>query len=217
MNLNLNKKIIILPGGIGLTEGFVKVIAAENAVPVIVGGKEADNLKMLESIDNRGFQVPGEPTNSIDFENAIKRIIERFDGIDGLVNNTGMSDSVGLENGNYEQFAGSLHKGLGHGYLITHFALPYLKKAKGAIVNVCLKTAQATGENIFSGGGGEALTREWAVELLPYSIRVNAVIVPERTVNITSFEKSEEIANIVAFLLSHKSSHTTGELIVVNQ
>jgi L-fucose dehydrogenase len=246
MNLNLNEKIIIVTGGAkGIGEGIVKALAAENAIPVIVGRKEADNLKTLESVDNRGFQVAAELTNPDECENAIKKIVQKFGRIDGLVNNAGVNDGVGLEKGNYEQFVASLHKNLIHYYLMAHHALPYLKQSKGAIVNIGSKTAETgqgnTSAYAASNGGRNALTREWAVELLPYSIRVNAVIVAECYTPlydkwIKTFENSEEklksitekiplenrmttadeIANMVVFLLSDKSSHTTGQLIHVD-
>lgn len=93
--------------------------------------------------------------------------------------------------------------------------MPALKTSKGAIVNISSKIAAAN-------GGRNALTREWAVELLKYGIRVNAVVVAERWTRLyenlkipleNSMTTSEEIANTVAFLLSEKSSHTTGQLI----
>ncbi len=246
MNLNLNEKIIIVTGGAkGIGEGIVKALAAENAIPVIVGRKEADNLKALESIGSKGFQVVAELTNPDECENAIKKIVQKFGRIDGLVNNAGVNDGVGLEKGNYEQFVASLHKNLIHYYLMAHHALPYLKQSKGAIVNIGSKTAETgqgdTSAYAASNGGRNALTREWAVELLPYSIRVNAVIVAECYTPlydkwIKTFENSEEklksitekiplenrmttadeIANMVVFLLSDKSSHTTGQLIHVD-
>ena len=246
MNLNLDKKIIIVTGGAkGIGEGIVKVLAAENAIPVIIGRKEADNLKTLESINGKGFQVVAELTKPDECENAVKKIVEKYGRIDGLVNNAGVNDGVGLENGNYENFVASLHKNLVHYYLMAHHALPYLKESKGAIVNIGSKTAETgqgnTSAYAASNGGRNALTREWAVELLPYSIRVNAVIVAEcytplyntwiKTFNhpeeklksITEkipFEKrmttAEEIANMVVFLLSDRSSHTTGQLIHVD-
>lgn len=246
MNLNLEKKIIIVTGGAkGIGEGIVKALASENAIPVIVGRKEADNLKTLESIDNKGFQVVAELTKPNECEKAVKQIVEKFNRIDGLVNNAGVNDGVGLEKGNYEQFVASLHKNLIHYYLMAHHALPYLKQSKGAIVNIGSKTAETgqgnTSAYAASNGGRNALTREWAVELLPYSIRVNAVIVAEcytplyntwiktfdhpeeKLKSITEkipFEKrmttSEEIANMVVFLLSDRSSHTTGQLIHVD-
>ena len=246
MNLNLDKKIIIVTGGAkGIGEGIVKALASENAIPVIVGRKEADNLETLESLGSKGFHVVAELTKPDECENAIKKIVTKFNRIDGLVNNAGVNDGVGLEKGNYEQFVASLHKNLIHYYLMAHHALPYLKKSKGAIVNIGSKTAETgqgnTSAYAASNGGRNALTREWAVELLPYSIRVNAVIVAEcytplyhtwiktfdhpeeKLKSITEkipFEKrmttSEEIANMVVFLLSDRSSHTTGQLIHVD-
>src|SRR5207249_3711796 len=63
------------------------------------------------------------------------------------------------------------------------YALPHLKRSKGAIVSIASKTA-ITGQGGTSGyasskGAILALTREWAVELLPYGIRVNAVVPAE--------------------------------------
>ena len=139
----------------------------------------------------------------------------------------------------------SLHRNLVHYYLLAHYALTYLKKSKGAIVNISSKTAETgqggTSAYAAANGGRNALTREWAVELLKYGIRVNAVIVAEcytplyenwiktfadpqsklKEINdIIPLEKrmttAEEIANMVAFLLSEKSSHTTGQLIHVD-
>ncbi len=66
---------------------------------------------------------------------------------------------------------------------MAHHALPYLKKSKGAIVNIGSKTAETgqgnTSAYAASNGGRNALTREWAVELLKYGIRVNEVVVAE--------------------------------------
>lgn len=246
MNLTLDNKLIIVTGGAkGIGEGIVKALAAENAIPVIVGRKEADNLKTLESIGNKGFQVVAELTKPEECENAVKKIVEKYNRIDGLVNNAGVNDGVGLEKGNYDQFAASLHKNLVHYYLMAHHALPYLKKSRGAIVNIGSKTAETgqgnTSAYAASNGGRNALTREWAVELLPYSIRVNAVIVAEcytplyqtwiktfgnpeeKLKSITEkiplenrMTTTEEIANMVVFLLSERSSHTTGQIIHVD-
>ena len=184
-------------------------------------------------------------TNPADCEKAVQEVVAKFGRIDGVINNAGVNDSVGLERGNYESFIASLHKNLVHYYLIVQHALPELKKSKGAIVNIGSKTA-VTGQGNTSAyaaanGGRNALTREWAVELLKYDIRVNAVIVAEcftplyetwiktfdhpeeKLQQITAkiplknrMTTAEEIANMVAFLLSDKSSHTTGQLIYVD-
>jgi L-fucose dehydrogenase len=246
MNLDLDQKIIIVTGGAkGIGQGIVKALASENAIPVIIGRNKEDNLKTLASIDSKGFQVVAELTRPEDCENAVKQIIEKFDRIDGLVNNAGVNDGIGLENGNYEGFMASLHKNLVHYYLMAHHTLPYLKKSKGSIVNIGSKTAETgqgnTSAYAASNGGRNALTREWAVELLPYHIRVNAVIVaecftplyenwiktfdnPQEKLKLITekipLEKRmttpEEIANMVVFLLSERSSHTTGQIIHVD-
>ena len=249
MDLQLKDKIIIVTGGAkGIGEGITKVLAAEGAMPVIIGRNEEDNLHTMNEITAAGgkaFQVVGELTKPGDCERSVKEIVEKFGRIDGLVNNAGVNDGVSLEKGNYEMFMASLHKNLVHYYLMAHHVLPYLKISKGAMVNIGSKTAE-TGQGGTSGyassnGGRNALTREWAVELLKYGIRVNAVIVAEcytplyqkwittfpdpqeKLKEITSkvplgnrMTTAEEIANTVAFLLSGRSSHTTGQLIHVD-
>ena len=249
MDLELQSKIIIVSGGArGIGEGITNLLAAEGAIPIIIGRSEENNLALVKAIQIQGYQadqVVAELTDPIACENAIKKIVAKYSQIDGLVNNAGENDSVGLENGNYELFMKSLHKNLVHYYLLAHHALPYLKKSKGNIVNISSKTAETgqggTSAYAAANGGRNALTREWAVELLPYGIRVNAVVVaecytplyekwiktlpnPEEKLNSIKekiplgqrFTTKEEIANTVAFLLSEKSSHTTGQHIYVD-
>jgi L-fucose dehydrogenase len=128
---------------------------------------------------------------------------------------------------------------------MAHHALPALQESKGAILNITSKLAD-TGQGNTSGyaaanGGRNALTREWAVELLKYGIRVNAVVVAEcwtplyenwintlpnpaeKRAEIEAkiplenrMTTAEEIASAVVFLLSPRSSHTTGQLVYVD-
>src|SRR5690242_12533836 len=115
MNLNLDQKVIIVTGGAkGIGEGIVKVLANESAIPVIIGRNEEDNLKCLESIGNKGFQVVAELKKLEECDKAVNQVVEKYERIDGLVNNAGVNDGVGLENGNYAQFVASLHKNLVH-------------------------------------------------------------------------------------------------------
>ena len=249
MNLHLENKIIIVTGGAkGIGLGICKVLASEGAIPVIIGRKDSDNqiaLKEIEAAGGIAKSVVAELTKPEDCENAIKQIIAEFGRIDGLINNAGVNDGVGLESGNYEAFMDSLHKNLVHYYLMVHHALPELIKSKGSIVNIGSKTADTgqggTSAYAASNGGRNALTREWALELLKYGIRVNAVIVAEcytplYNTWIQTFDNpaeklkqitdkiplgnrmttAEEIANMVVFLLSERSSHTTGQLIYVD-
>ncbi len=249
MDLQLKDKIIIVTGGAkGIGEGIVRVLAAEGAIAVIIGRNEKDNLRLVRELSSdtiKAFQVMAELNKPEESEKAVKKVIEKYGRIDGLVNNAGQNDGVGLENGSYEKFIESLHKSLIHYYLMAHFALPELIKSKGSIVNITSKTAETgqgnTSAYAAANGGRNALTREWAVELLKYGIRVNAIVVAEswtpqyakwiqtlpnaeeKLKEITSriplgsrMTTAEEIANMTAFLLSEKSSHTTGQLIHVD-
>jgi len=128
---------------------------------------------------------------------------------------------------------------------MAHHALGALKKARGSIVNISSKTA-VTGQGGTSGyvaskGAILGLTREWAAELLPHGIRVNAVVPAEvmtplyqqwlatypdpqqKLKEIVSkiplekrMTKAEEIAAMVLFLISEQANHITGQHLFVD-
>lgn len=249
MDLQLNNKVIIVSGGAkGIGEGIVRVLAAEGAIPVIVGRDEKDNIRLQTELQQGGLQCAqfvAELSDPQACGQAVEAVLKQFNRIDGLVNNAGKNDGVGLEHGSYEEFMASLHRNLVHYYLLAHHALPALKASRGAIVNITSKTAETgqgnTSAYAAANGGRNALTREWAVELLPYRIRVNAIVVAEcwtpqyeswiRTLPDPDAKLAkihariplehrmttpEEIANTAAFLLSVRSSHTTGQLVHVD-
>lgn len=249
MDLAHRDKIILVTGGAkGIGAGIVRVLASEGAVPVIIGRSAVDNeatLRAAKVAGGRAFAVTAELTHTDECRRAVAAAVERFGRIDGLVNNAGINDGVGLEHGDSERFLLSLRRNLLHYYEMARFALPELKKMRGAIVNIGSKVAETgqgnTSAYAAANGGRNALTREWAVELAPYGIRVNAVIVAECWTPlyarwIDTFPDPEaarrkiesriplaqrmttcaEIANMVAFLLSACSSHTTGQLIHVD-
>jgi NAD(P)-dependent dehydrogenase (short-subunit alcohol dehydrogenase family) len=223
-------------------------LCREGAIPVIIGRNDRDNQQATDSLIAAGGQagyVTAELTRPEACAEAIATIQSKWGTIHGLVNNAGVNDGVGLEHGDYNRFMESLHKNLVHYYLMAHYALPELKKNKGSIVNITSKTADTgqgdTSAYAAANGGRNALTREWAVELAKYSIRVNAVVVAEcytplyeawintlpnpieKLKEITSkipfenrFTTVEEIAAMTGFLLSPLSSHTTGQLIYVD-
>ncbi|HEV7137333.1 MAG TPA: SDR family oxidoreductase, partial [Steroidobacteraceae bacterium] len=177
---------------------------------------------------------------------AISEVENQFGAIDGLVNNAGVNDGVGLASGSVEGFVKSLEKNLIHYYALAHHALPALKRSRGSIVNISSKVA-LTGQGNTSGyaaskGAQLALAREWAAELLPFGIRVNAVLPAEvmtplyarwletlgdpkaKLKEITEkiplgrrMTLASEIAAAVVFLLSPtQSGHTTGQHLIVD-
>lgn len=244
MNLHLQNKVILISGGAkGIGAAISKGLLEEGAISVIIDPSKKEGEEILKG--KEGFQIPLRLFSSEDSEEAIRLTIEKYGRIDGMVNNAGANDSIGLEKGSPDQFEASISKNLFHYYHLAHFALPYLKITKGAIVNISSKTA-ITGQGNTSGyaaakGAQLALTREWAVELLPYEIRVNAIVpaevmtplyqtwiqtfeqpekkLAEITANIplgNRMTSPEEIASTAIFLLSDKASHITGQQIFVD-
>jgi L-fucose dehydrogenase len=249
MDLGLHNRVILVTGGAkGIGAGIAQVLASEGAIPVIIGRNAADNEAAVQVIHAAGGQaeaVQAELTITEECQRAVAVTVSRYGRIEGLVNNAGINDGVNLEHGDTDLFLRSLRRNLTHYYEMAHFALPELKRARGVIVNIGSKVAETgqggTSAYAAANGGRNALTREWAVELARYGIRVNAVIVAEcwtplyaqwirtfpdpaearrRIEAKIPFEQRmttcEEIANMVVFLLSPRSSHTTGQLFHVD-
>lgn len=249
MDLNLTNKVFIVTGGAkGIGAAISKTLAMEGAIVMIAGRDKIDNQRMVDEIvrlKGRASDQTIELANVDACKELVDFTIDKYGRLDGLINNAGVNDSIDLENGTPKQFMESIERNLLHYYTLAHYALPHLKKTKGIIINIGSKVA-VTGQGHTSAyaaskGGVNALTREWAAELLPYSIRVNAVIPAEvwtplyedwinslpnpkeRLASIIRnipfeqrFTTSEEIANTVVFLASDKSSHTTGQIVYVD-
>jgi L-fucose dehydrogenase len=175
---------------------------------------------------------------------VVKATVDRFGRLDVLVNNAGVNDSVGLDAGP-DAFVASLGRNLIHFYAMVHHALDALKATRGNIVNIGSKVS-VTGQGGTSGyaaakGGVNALTREWAVDLAPHGIRANAVIPAETWTPLYEkwlasladgqatkaqierliplghrFTTTKEMGDMVVFLASSRSSHTTGQIIFVD-
>ncbi|MEI8111652.1 MAG: SDR family oxidoreductase [Chitinophagia bacterium] len=250
MDLFLKDKVIIVTGGArGIGKAIVFALSREGAVPVIVSRDELENQELVNELAAAGsiaYQVAIELREVNQIKQVIENIVQKFGRIDGLVNNAGYNDGVGLEKGNYEAFMRSLHDNLVHYYLMAKHCLPWLiQSTNAAIVNIVSKTAETgqgnTSAYAASNGGRAALTREWAVELLKYGIRVNGVVVaecytpayetwiatlPDPANKIKEINQRiplenrmttpAEIASAVVFFLSPVSSHTTGQLLHVD-
>src|SRR4029077_15202981 len=187
MDLQLKDKVVIVTGGAkGIGAAIVHACAAEGAIPVIVG-RDGEAGKQLQSELQNNNATCGLIT--VDLSTAescaqsVEHTMKNFGRIDALVNNAGRNDKVGLESGSVAEYVASLNRNLVHYYGMAHYALPYLKRSRGAIVNIGSKTA-VTGQGDTSGyasskGAVMALTREWAAELLPYKIRVNTILPAE--------------------------------------
>jgi L-fucose dehydrogenase len=246
MDLQLQDKVILVSGGAkGIGGAISRGLIEEGAIPVIIDPSDVEGMELVDLAKGKALHLKKRLFSPADAEGVVQEALAKYGRIDGLVNNAGTNDGVGLEKGSPEAFLQSVEKNVGHYYFLAHYALEALKKSKGAILNISSKTA-VTGQGNTSGyvaakGAQLALTREWAVELLPYHIRVNALVpaevyTPMYATWIQSFpnpeEKldeisrrvplqnrmttAEEIAAMALFLLSQKASHITGQHIFVD-
>lgn len=256
MDLGLKDKVIIVTGGgAGIGAGIARACLAEGARVVVLSRPSKnveDFMAEMKTASAKCELVEAHLEDTQRCKDAIAEIEANHGAIDGLVNNAGVNDGCGLESGSVERFLESLGKNLTHYYALAHYALPALKRSKhdgapaGSIVNISSKVA-LTGQGGTSGyaaskGAQLALTREWAAELLPYGIRVNAVLPAEVMTPLYSrwlqtlgdpdaklkeitdkiplghrMTLSSEIAAATVFLLSPtQSGHTTGQHLIVD-
>ena len=249
MDLQLSDKVVLITGGAkGIGAAVARACAAEGAIPAIVDRDRPALEEMEENFRKAGAtyqSICAELTKAEECRRIVQETQQLFGRIDALVNNAGVNDKIGLEHGSPAEYVESLERNLLHYYNMAHFALPHLKKVAGTIVNIASKTA-LTGQGGTSGyasakGAILALTREWAAELLPYGIRVNAIVPaevmtplyrqwvatfpdPEQKLksviaNIPLGKRMttpEDIAAMAAFLLSPNAGHITGQHIFVD-
>ncbi|MCG6987157.1 MAG: SDR family oxidoreductase [Gemmatimonadetes bacterium] len=244
MDLDLKDRTVLVTGGAkGIGEAVTRALAAEGALPVVVDRDREAGEALRTELDASGARSALVVADLME-PGACRRAVEEALGVtgrlDAVVNNAGVNDRVSLEEGTVEDFVRSLRRNLIHYFEIAQYALPALKETRGAIVNVSSKVAM-TGQGGTSGyaaskGGILALTREWAVDLAPAGVRVNAVVPAEvmtplyrqwlgtfpdpdekladivRRVPLgRRMTTPEEIAAVVLFLLSPRSGHTTGQ------
>jgi L-fucose dehydrogenase len=249
VDLQLKGKVVLVTGGAkGIGAAIVRASAAEGAIPVFLDRDVEAGKQLHSDLQNGGIQsefISGEIMAPQTCRNTVDQVLQKFSRLDALVNNVGANDNVSLEHGTQEKFVASLQLNLVHYYAMAHHALPALKTARGSIVNISSKTA-VTGQGGTSGYVAAkaailGLTREWAAELLPTGIRVNAVVPAEvmtplyrqwvstfpnpeeKLARIISkiplgkrMTKPEEIADMVLFLISERASHITGQHVYVD-
>lgn len=240
--------MIVTGGERGIGEGIVRGMVSEGGIAVIAGRLEKEGKALADELTANGGQclfIHAELTQQGACQHVVDTTIARFGRIDCLVNNAAVNDRVGLEKGSPHEFIHSLSINLSHYYCMAHYAISYLKASRGTIINISSKTG-VTGQGGNSGyvsskAAQLGLTRDWAIELLPYGIRVNAVLPAEVMTPLymnwlNGFENPgqklktitdriplgkrmttpEEIADMVLFLASERASHITGQYMHVD-
>ena len=238
--LRLNQKVAIITGaanGIGfataekfINEGAITIICDINADQV----KQA--VTKLQASTLNKDQVAGYVMNVTDragIDEVIKSVIEKYDRIDVLINNAGITKDARLINMTEEQFDAVIDVNLKGVFNCTQAVVPHMLKAgKGSIVSASSVVGLYGnfGQTNYAATkfGVIGLTMTWARELGPKGIRVNAVCpgfietsilasMPEDVLKgikdrswLRRLGTPEEIANVYAFLASDESSFING-------
>jgi NAD(P)-dependent dehydrogenase (short-subunit alcohol dehydrogenase family) len=179
----------------------------------------------------------------ISIPDQVDRVLAEADiartGLDALVNNAGVADFGPIEGTGFDRWREVMETNLDGVFLCSQAAIPALRKARGAIVNIAsisglrastLRVAYGT-----SKAGVIQLTQQQAVELGEYEIRANCVCPgPVRTklamavhtqdiidayhdaIPLNRYGSEREIADAIVFLCSDRASYITGQTLAVD-
>ncbi|MCG2790571.1 MAG: SDR family oxidoreductase [Actinomycetia bacterium] len=190
---------------------------------------------------NKAFAIKADVTNSKEVDSMIKIVEEKFGTIDILVNSAGILFTTRFEDITEEEWDKVINVNLKGTFICCKAVVPFMKKNKwGRIINI----SSLAGKTVSTSGGAHytaskagvlGLTRAIAKELVPFNINVNAVCpgssnteMTRKCVSkekITEYEKinplgrlcePDEVANLVLFLASEKSSYIVGASIDIN-
>ncbi|MDF1677314.1 MAG: SDR family NAD(P)-dependent oxidoreductase [Legionellaceae bacterium] len=240
-------KVVIITGG---TRGIGFAIAKaflEKGDKVIINFRsnkeQADKaLNELKMISKDVMLVQGNITLESDREKIISKTVERFNAINILINNAGIVGKNSFLKETEDEFNRVITNNLtGPIFLAQSIAKRMISNAfTGVIVNICSIAAYSpsTGSASYCSAkaGLLAATKNMALKLGPYGIRVNSISPggietdmsrhvwndPERgpvlaeTLPLKRSGQPEEIVGAVMYLCSNKASYTTGADIIID-
>ena len=194
-----------------------------------------------QSSKNTAIAMKADVNNDEEVSNMVREVIKRFGAIDILVNNAGILYPTKIENIDMEEWDRVLDINLKGTFICSKVVIPIMKKNKwGRIINM----SSSAGRSVSTIGGSHyttakagviGFTRAIAKELAPFNINVNAVcpglvntVMVRKTISkeeIAEYAKSfpigrlsepEEVADLVLFLASERSSYIIGASIDIN-
>jgi 3-oxoacyl-[acyl-carrier protein] reductase len=243
-NIDLSGKTAVITGGgqgIGLATAEAIHSAGANVVINYFPDAEGANQKIAEQVvekfGDRVMASPADVRDSEQLEAMAAQTIERFGGIDFLVNNAGILRDRSFKKMSIEDWNDVIDTNLSGVFRVCKAVVPHLNP-DGAIVNVASLSA-VTGffgqANYASAKAGVVtLTKVLSKELARSNVRVNAVApgvvdtemgksIPEENrkammtnIPLGRFAEPSEIGDVVLFLLSPMSSYVTGQTVHIN-
>lgn len=231
----------------GATRGIGKQIAMELAkdnydIAINYRTETEDLAKLKEEIETNHVKcmlVKGDVSSFEDCQNMIKEVINKFEKIDVLVNNAGITKDTLIMRMTEEDFNKVINVNLVGTFNMSKNVIPYMMKQKsGRIINISsvVGISGNAGQTNYaaSKAGIIGFTKSLAKEVASRNILVNAVapgLIETDMTNVLKEETKEEIAkqiplkrmgtpkdvaNVVSFLASEKSSYITGQVVHID-
>lgn len=248
--MELENKVILVTGATrGIGRGIVDVLAREGA-NVIVSSIELELANKIIDIlpggKDRHLAMHLDVTMAEERAQAVKMIIERFGGLDGLVNNAGINFVKPFIETTFYEWRKVLEMDLDSVFDLCHLAIKqFLIQGHGAIVNITSTHTTATipGSAPYAAAKGAVnmFSKGLAVEFAKKNIRVNCVapglvkteiwkqIVEDfggneeeclkfwmKNIPIERIMDPKEIGEVVSFLLSKRASGMNGSIVYVD-
>lgn len=235
------KKVLITGASRGIGAGIAHLLAEEGAQVAITYVSRPDVAeKVLAGLPGQGhIMVEMNVSDSNSVVSGFEQTLARFERLDGLVNNAGITKDQLILRMKDEDFNSVIETNLRGAFLCARQAIKVMLKARaGSIVNMSSVVAQmgnpGQANYAASKAGLEGLTRALALEVSSRQIRVNAVapgyIVTEMTAALDAKQQEaiqsriplgklgqvRDIAAATLFLLSDESTYITGQVLGVN-
>jgi meso-butanediol dehydrogenase/(S,S)-butanediol dehydrogenase/diacetyl reductase len=180
--MKLKEKVAIITGaGAGIGKATALLFASEGA-KVCCNSISKSALKVAEKINKSGGEaifVQADVSKEVEVKKIIDRTIESFGKIDILFNNAGIVLGGTIDEISTEDWDRTMDVNVRGIYLVSKYAIPYLKKTKGTIINnassVAFKGVQKRAAYTASKGAVLSMTRAMAADYLDDEIRVNAI------------------------------------------
>lgn len=215
----LKGKVALVTGATsGIGRATALLFAEAGARVAAVGRNEQALADLSEEIGQRGGEallIRADVTAEEDARRAATETVERFEGLDVLVNAAGHISNGTIETTTLAAWDAMLDVNLRAVFYLMQQAVPHLAERRGNIVNV----SSVTGLRAFPGvlaycvskAGLDQLTRCAALELAAQGIRVNAV---NPGVVVTDIHKRGGMseADYAAFLERSQQTHPLGRV-----